>query len=98
MSAQSRAAVVETSLTSDVDWAASYQELLPRIFRYFCLRTGSPQEAEDLTAATFERAWRGRSRYRTNLGGFSNWIFGIARHVAIAHFRQEQQVDYISDP
>jgi RNA polymerase sigma-70 factor (ECF subfamily) len=44
--------------------------------------------AEDLTALTFERAWRHRSHYRDDLGAFSTWLFGIARRVAADHWRQ----------
>ena len=29
-------------------------------------------EAEDLTAATFERAWRDREQYQKDLGTFTN--------------------------
>ena len=79
----------------EVDWEAAYQELLPKVYHYFCLRTGNTREAEDLTAATFARAWRDRGRFRKDLGAFTNWIFGIARHVLIAQYRQKQQ-DYVS--
>lgn len=75
---------------TDIDWASAYQELLPKVYHYFCLRTGDSLEAEDLTAATFERAWRDRARYQKDIGTVTNWIFGIARHVAITHFRQKE--------
>jgi RNA polymerase sigma-70 factor (ECF subfamily) len=88
MTTSRTAAYVEGEAVDGVDWTAAYQELLPRVFRYFCLRTGSTAEAEDLTASTFERAWQSRGKYSSNLGGFSNWVFGIARHFAIAHFRR----------
>jgi RNA polymerase sigma-70 factor, ECF subfamily len=74
----------------EVNWEATYQELLPKVYHYFCLRTGNTVEAEDLTAATFERAWRDRVRFRKDLGAFTNWLFGIARHVLIAHYRQDR--------
>jgi RNA polymerase sigma-70 factor (ECF subfamily) len=91
MTTPSTAAYVEGAAASEIDWTAAYQELLPRVFRYFCLRTGSAADAEDLTASTFERAWRSRGKYSSDLGGFSNWVFGIARHLAIAHFRRTRQ-------
>ena len=76
---------------TETDWAAVYEELLPRVYHYFCLRVGDQLEAEDLAAATFERAWRNRERYQKDLGAFSNWLFGIARHVTITHFRRHKQ-------
>lgn len=73
---------------SDIDWEAVYISLLPKVFHYFAYRLGDQQLAEDLTASTFERAWRKRKKYRHDLGGFSNWVFGIARNVAREHFRK----------
>lgn len=73
-----------------VDWEGAYRDLLPKVFRFFCYRVGEEHTAEDLTAATFERAWRGRLRYRRDLGAFSSWLFGIARKVAADHFRRSK--------
>jgi RNA polymerase sigma-70 factor, ECF subfamily len=88
MSTFDRAETAKITSEAEVDWASAYQELLPKVYHYFCLRTGNPAEAEDLTAATFERAWRDRERYRKDLGAFAGWLFGIARHVAITHYRK----------
>ncbi len=90
MSTSSRAEADRLAVISEVDWASAYQELLPRVYHYFSLRMGDSQEAQDLTAATFERAWQHRARYRRDLGAFSRWVFGIARHVAIAHYRKPE--------
>jgi len=82
---------------TEIDWTAVYEELLPKVYHYFCLRLGDQVEAEDLTAATFERAWRDRERYRKDLGTFTNWLFGIARHVVIHHFRQSKPVQSMEE-
>ena len=76
------------SATDETDWEALYRELLPKVYAYFAYRIGSRQSAEDLTATTFERAWKGRHRYRRDSAAFSAWLFGIARNVAREHFRQ----------
>ena len=91
MSSFNRAKAARIVLAQDVDWASAYEELLPKVYHYFCLRTGDCLEAEDLTAATFERAWRDRERYRKDMGAFTNWLFGIAKHVAITHFRRNRR-------
>jgi RNA polymerase sigma-70 factor (ECF subfamily) len=91
MSTFEKAKITQMAATTEIDWAAVYEELLPKVYHYFCLRVGDRPEAEDLTAATFERAWRDRERYRQDLGTFTNWVFGIARHVTITHFRQHKQ-------
>ena len=91
MSAFGKAKVTRVTAEAEIDWASAYEALLPRVYHYFCLRTGDRLEAQDLTAATFERAWRDRERYRKDLGAFTKWLFGIAHHVLIAHYRQNQQ-------
>jgi len=98
MSTFEKAKIAQMTASTDIDWASAYEELLPRVYHYFCLRVGDRLEAEDLTAATFERAWRDRERYRKDLGTFTNWLFGIARHVTITHFRQNRQGQVITEP
>jgi RNA polymerase sigma-70 factor (ECF subfamily) len=78
-------------LAEEIDWEAIYREYLPRIYNFFRYRLGDRALAEDLTAATFEKAWRGRSRFRRDLSAFSTWLFTIARNVAIDHFRKKEQ-------
>lgn len=78
------------SATDETDWDALYRELLPKVYRYFAYRIGSRQSAEDLTATTFERAWKRRRRYRRDTAAFSAWLFGIARNVAREHFRRSR--------
>lgn len=74
-----------------VDWEAAYADLLPRVYNFFRYRVGDGPVAEDLTAATFEKAWRSRKRFRNDRGAFSTWLFTIARNVAIDHFRCHSQ-------
>jgi RNA polymerase sigma-70 factor, ECF subfamily len=91
MSAFGKVKITRVVASTEIDWSSAYEQLLPRVYHYFCLRTGDKLEAEDLTAATFERAWRDRERYRNDLGAFTNWPFGIARYVLITHYRQNNQ-------
>jgi len=76
-----------------VDWEAVYADLLPRVYNFFRYRVGDGPVAEDLTAATFEKAWRGRRQYRHDLGAFSTWLFTIARNVATDYFRQRRPAE-----
>jgi RNA polymerase sigma-70 factor (ECF subfamily) len=73
---------------TSADWEALYARELPRVYNFFRYRVGDGALAEDLTAATFEKAWRARDRYRRDLGAFSTWLFTIARRVAVDHFRR----------
>lgn len=76
-----------TTAKFDVDWDAVYGQELPRVYNYFRYRLGDNALAEDLTAATFEKAWRARDRYRRDLAAFSTWLLAIARNVATDHLR-----------
>lgn len=71
-----------------IDWHAAYLENLPRVFNYFRFRVGDDFTAEDLTAATFEKAWRNRARYDGDIAAFSSWLFGIAVNTAVDYFRR----------
>src|SRR5512136_265216 len=70
------------------DWDALYAEQLPRVYNFFRYRVGDGPDAEDLTAVTFEKAWRARHRYRRDLGAFSTWLLTIARNVANDSYRR----------
>jgi len=72
------------------EWDAVFAEQLPRIYNFFRYRVGPGPVAEDLTAATFEKAWRARESYRKDRAAFGTWIFTVARNVAVDHFRSER--------
>ena len=72
---------------SEPDWDTVYAEQLPRIYNFFCYRLRDEATAEDLTAQTFEKAWRARHRYRKDLAGFATWLVAIARNVATDYLR-----------
>jgi RNA polymerase sigma-70 factor, ECF subfamily len=76
-----------TIAASEPDWDTVYAEQLPRIYNFFCYRLRDEATAEDLTAQTFEKAWRARHRYRKDLAGFATWLVAIARNVATDHLR-----------
>ncbi|MDB6103530.1 MAG: polymerase ECF-type sigma factor, partial [Gammaproteobacteria bacterium] len=72
---------------TEPDWEAVFSEQLPRVYNYLRYRLGNETLAEDLTSRTFEKAWRGRDRYRRDLAKFSTWLLRIARNVAVDHRR-----------
>ncbi len=77
--------------THEIDWEAIYRECYPRLYNFFRFRVGS-DDAEDLTAMTFERTWSHRHRYQHEQGAFEAWLFGIAGKVAAHHLRQRKPV------
>jgi RNA polymerase sigma-70 factor (ECF subfamily) len=72
---------------AEPDWDAVYADQLPRVYNFFRYRFGVTADAEDLTARTFEKAWRARHRYRRDVAVFSTWLLSIARNVAADHVR-----------
>lgn len=70
------------------DFARLYEEYVDAVFNYCLFRVGDRNLAEDLTADTFERAWRARGRYQPDRAAFSTWLFTIARRVVIDRQRQ----------
>jgi len=60
-----------------------YEEWRQPIYRYLRSRSASNEDAADLTATTFERAWRARHSYRGGSQEFGSWLFGVARRLAI---------------
>jgi RNA polymerase sigma factor (sigma-70 family) len=66
-----------------------YEQQVERIYRYHLARTGSPAEAEDLTAETFRAALEGFSRCRS--GEEPAWLAGIARHKLVDQLRRERR-------
>jgi RNA polymerase sigma-70 factor (ECF subfamily) len=65
------------------------EALLGDVHRYLALLTADASLAEDLAAATFEKAFRSWRRFDPRRGSEQTWLFGIARSVALDHFRAE---------
>jgi RNA polymerase sigma-70 factor (ECF subfamily) len=78
----------------EMDWEAIYSAELPRVYNFFRYRVFDRMLAEDLTAVTFEQAWRARHRYRDDLSAFSTWLFTLARNIAADHFRKHRPLQY----
>lgn len=60
-------------------FAPLYRRYVTPVYRYFARQTANAQDAEDLTAATFDKALASLDRYREQ-GTFAAWLFSIARH------------------
>jgi len=58
---------------------ANLPPLIKSVYAYVAYRVGDGADAEDITAATFERALRYRHRYDRSKGEPIAWLLGIAR-------------------
>lgn len=87
-------AVVETGgaeqpLADPDVFAAFYDATLPRIYGFFVARCGGDRGvAEELTQETFLAAVRG-VRAGRQIDAPLPWLFGIARHTLLDHYRRE---------
>jgi len=70
-------------------FATLYNRYLDRIYRFVLVRTGSVQDAQDLTSQTFLAALEHISSFRSQ-GSFGGWLFGIARHKVADHYRHQR--------
>lgn len=66
---------------------ALYARHRTAVFRFLRARTTSDEDAADLAALTFERAFVAYPRYRPIGGGVLAWLFRIARNAAIDEAR-----------
>lgn len=96
--------VAETGAAMDalprdhVAFALLYQQYRVPLYRYFYQQVGHVQDAEDLTALTFTKAFTSLHRYEER-GNFAAWLFGIARHTlrdAQRRRRTEIDVDHVA--
>lgn len=80
-----------------LNWETVYQEEFTRVYNFFRYRFGDGPQAEDLTSATFEKAWAKRGRYRRDRAAFSTWLFSIARNLAIDAYRRHRPTLSLED-
>jgi RNA polymerase sigma factor (sigma-70 family) len=62
---------------------------LDDVYRYLVFLTADPVVAEDLTAETFEKAFRSWKRFDPRRGGERTWLCQLARSRALDYFRSE---------
>jgi len=76
------------------DFGQLYQQHRLSVYRYLRARVRSDEDALDLAASTFERAFANLGRFRRRDGGVQAWLLRIARNTAIdAHRGRRSTVD-----
>ena len=83
--------LVEQARSDPEAFAELYRRHLERVHRFAWRRLGSREAAEDVAAATFERAWRGLPAFRWHDGGFPAWLLRIAANEVTDHVRRESR-------
>lgn len=80
----------------DIHDPAGFEQAYERwrlpVYRYLRARVTTDEDALDLTATTFERAFAKRASFRPRDGGLGAWLFRIARNAAIDAHRRRRDV------
>src|SRR5437667_10835062 len=72
-------------------FADAAQAELDAVYRYLVYLPGDRSAAEDLTAETFEKAFRSWRRFDPRRASPRTWLCRIARGVAVDWFRAEKR-------
>ncbi|HZW02699.1 MAG TPA: sigma-70 family RNA polymerase sigma factor [Anaerolineaceae bacterium] len=83
--------LVQAALRSPAQFAVLYRRYVERVYRYFYGRTGSTQDAQDLTTQLFLDVLAALPRYRPQ-GTFAAWLFTLACRRA-ADYHRARRVD-----
>ncbi|HSL42250.1 MAG TPA: sigma-70 family RNA polymerase sigma factor [Anaerolineales bacterium] len=84
----------ESSLQNADAFTRLYEQTYLTVFRYvYGLSASSHQEAEDLTAETYARAWKYRQRFNGDEQAVLGWLLRIARNLAIDASRRRKVRD-----
>jgi len=78
-------------------FAALYDLYVGRIYAFCAVHSRTREEAEDLTAQTFERALNAIARYETRGAPMSSWLFRIAANLITDRGRRGAQVQLVGD-
>lgn len=73
-----------------IDWDQVIQTDFPKVFNYFRYCGLDDDSAEELSARTFEKAWRSRNKYSHEKSAVTTWIITIAKHTLIDYYRTKK--------
>jgi len=91
--AEASSALVAQARTDRAAFGQIYDLYVRRVYAFCALGGRSREEAEDLTAQTFERALRAIDRYEERGAPFSAWLLRIAAHVVADRARRAEPLD-----
>lgn len=69
-----------------------YELYADKIYNYLYFKTMHRNEAEDLTALVFLKAWEAIGNFRWQGYPFSTWLYRIAHNQLVDHYRTRREV------
>jgi RNA polymerase sigma-70 factor (ECF subfamily) len=84
--------LAEAARTSPDAFAALYRCYVRRVHAFAYRRSGSREVADEVTSATFERAWRAMPGFEWKGGGFGAWLFAIAARELAGWYRRSARL------
>lgn len=94
---EASAALIERARHDRVAFGELYDLYLRRVYAFSLTHTRDRDEAEDVTAATFERALNAIGRYEDRGAPLSSWLFRIAANIVTDRYRRESRVHTLGD-
>ena len=79
------------------DFAHIYEEFFPRLYTYVFHRVNDVITTEDLVSQIFFKALKNLEKYDTRKGQVSTWLYTIASHVLIDHYRKDDSIESINE-
>lgn len=85
------AALPTEPVRAGLDFEALYRSSRDDLYAYTASLLRDRGAAEDVTAQTFERAYRRRRTFNGRRGSARAWLFGIARNAALDELRRRRR-------
>lgn len=90
--------LVDRSAGGDTEaFGRIYDICVDRIYRHIYYRTGSVEDARDLTQEVFIKAWKGLPKYKKTKTPFLGWLFTISHNRVIDYYRTKKDYAYLND-
>ncbi|MDD9311568.1 RNA polymerase sigma factor [Cytobacillus firmus] len=67
-----------------------YRQYYLDVYRFLICFTGNQNDAEDLTQEVFIRVLNNFKNFHSGSSSVKTWIFSIAKHIAIDHYRKKR--------
>jgi len=74
-----------------------YRLYSQQIYSYCFYRVNNQEDAEDLTAQTFFKAWQAIGRYRPGEAPFLAWLYRIAHNLVVNYYKSRKRHFEIAD-